>query len=133
MYSAFSYNQEEEMEAEEALLNAEPARPLKRLRLRGQENNSPSSASSPSKKSHIEKTTAREGGSSQQPRNKALLSDGNGRIAAHPGPMRDASSDRGKQPASTYAYALAEPKAEPVDEYESDYTRPIAIVPPGIQ
>lgn len=119
---------EEEMEAEEAPLNVESARPLKRLRLRGQENNSPSSASSPLKKSHIEKDTALEGGSSQQPRNNAVSSDVNGRVAARP--MRDASYDRGKQPASPHAsYELTVPKSEPVDE--EDYERrPLAMVPP---
>ncbi|CAI8602788.1 unnamed protein product [Vicia faba] len=90
---------EEEAEAEEALINVEPVQPLKRLRLRGQENNSTSSAPSPSKKPHIEKATAPEGSSAQQQQNKAVSSDGNTRIAARPAPMQDASSDRGKQPA----------------------------------
>ncbi|KEH42475.1 histone-lysine N-methyltransferase SUVR2-like protein [Medicago truncatula] len=119
---------EEETEAEEAPLNVESARPLKRLRLRGQENSSPSSASSPLKKSNIEKATALEGGSSQQPRNNVVSSDGNGRVAARP--MRDASFDRGKQPASPHAsYEFTVPKSEPVDE--EDYERrPLAMVPP---
>lgn len=123
---------------------------MKRLRLRGQENNSPSSAPSPSKKPHIEKATALEGSSAQRHQNKAVSSDGNTRIAARPGPMQDASSDRGKQPAlpqdslrgrkpgrlmlpsNQMPHALIVPKDEPVDELP-DYERPIAMVPPGIQ
>lgn len=72
---------------------------MKRLRLRGQEINSPSSAPSPSKKPHIEKATAFEGSSAQKHLNKTVSSDGNTRSAARSGPMPDASSDRGKQPA----------------------------------
>nr|XP_027188964.1 histone-lysine N-methyltransferase SUVR4-like isoform X2 [Cicer arietinum] len=99
---------EEEMEDEEASMNDEAARPLKRLRLRGQEsqhgdcvtNDSPSSAASPLKKLRIEKATTLQSFPAQQPQNKAVSSDGNVRIEARLGPMRDASSDRGKQPAS---------------------------------
>ncbi|CAJ2651788.1 probable inactive histone-lysine N-methyltransferase SUVR2 isoform X2 [Trifolium pratense] len=89
---------EEETEAEKAPINGESARPLKRLRLRG-ENNSPSSASSPSKKPHIENANALQGCSAQQSQNKAVSSEENVRIAGRPSPIRNTSSDRGKQPA----------------------------------
>lgn len=93
MYFSFSNNQEEEMLDEEAEMHVEPARPLKRLRLREQESqplhpvtiNAPSSAASPSKLSKLEEDP---------------VSNGNVRLEARSGPIRDAIVDKGKQPAS---------------------------------
>lgn len=152
------------MEGEEAEpeMHLEPARPLKRLRLRGQEsqplhpltNNAPSSAASPLKKPKLENDTLSEGCSGQKPQTKAVSSDGNLRIEARPAPTRDTIVDKGKQPVSPQvaprgapvepgkfllpnnqmpcSYALIVPKDEPIDELP-DYEAPIAVIPPGIQ
>lgn len=110
MFSEFSNNQEEEeMEnIEEAQMHVEPARPLKRLRLRGQESQSshpstscaPSSAASPLKEPKLEDDTLPKNYSRQQPQNTELSSGGNARIEARPAPARDVIVDKGKQPVS---------------------------------
>lgn len=144
---------------EEAEMHVEPARPLKRLRLREQDSqplhpvtiSAPSSAAYPSKKlPNLEVDT---------------LSDRNMRLEARSGPIR---GDRGKQPASPqvtlrgrkliterasipskeptvepgkflltsnqmpHNYALIVPKDEPVDFFAEDEV-PIAMIPPGIK
>ncbi|KAJ1397863.1 WIYLD domain [Sesbania bispinosa] len=88
MSSVFSNNQEEEMDGEEAQMHVEPARPLKRCLS--------------FKKLRSEDNTSAEGCSRKQPQsqNKAVSSDGNGRIEARPVPSRDGIADKGKQPAS---------------------------------
>ncbi|XP_027363541.1 probable inactive histone-lysine N-methyltransferase SUVR2 isoform X2 [Abrus precatorius] len=101
-------NEEEETEGEETQMHIEEARPLKRLRLRGQEsqplnslNNSTSSSSaSPSKKPRLEDNAFSKGHSGQKPQNREVSSDGNVRIEAHPLPPQDGIVDKGKQPAS---------------------------------
>ncbi|XP_061352664.1 probable inactive histone-lysine N-methyltransferase SUVR2 [Gastrolobium bilobum] len=100
---------EEEMEVDEEQMHVEEARPLKRLRLRGQEsqplhpltNSAPSSDTPPLKKPKLEDNTLSESRSRQQSQKKIFSSDGNARIEALPIPTRDGIVDRGKQPASS--------------------------------
>ncbi|KAL2323398.1 hypothetical protein Fmac_027777 [Flemingia macrophylla] len=146
--SSLSNNQEEETECEEAQMNVETARPLKRLRLRGQEvqhlHPPANSAPSPPSKIKSEDSGLPEGCSGKKPQDNAVSSDGNPRIEAHVSP-RDSIVDKGKQPASPQVYhrgkvlfpnsqmsqthALRIPKDEPVDDFP-DYEMPIAVIPP---
>ncbi|KAG5083693.1 hypothetical protein JHK84_053731 [Glycine max] len=92
----------------EAHTHEEPVRPLKRLRLRGQEGQSlrpltssgPSSAAFPLKMPKLEDGTVPESSSRLQPQSLAALSDGNARIGAHHVPPQDAVVDKGKKPIS---------------------------------
>ncbi|KAK7267443.1 hypothetical protein RIF29_20117 [Crotalaria pallida] len=99
---------QEEMEDEEAQLGVESAQPLKRLRLRGQENqpsypltsSGPSSAASPLKKPKLEKDSVPGSSSRQWPQSTAVSSDGNARTEPCPVPPQDGSVNKGKQPVS---------------------------------
>ncbi|XP_054799096.1 probable inactive histone-lysine N-methyltransferase SUVR2 isoform X1 [Prosopis cineraria] len=89
-------NDEGEMEDEEAQMQDEPVRPLKRLRLRGQENQAShplsicgtSSAASPSKMPKVEDELP------------DSCSNRNAETGIRPVPVRDSSVDKGKQPLS---------------------------------
>lgn len=97
------------MEDEEAQMQ-ETVRPLKRLRLRGQESQAShslaicgtSSAASPSKRPKIEEDTLPKSCSSQQPQHMAISSqsDRNAETDGRPVPTRDSIVDKGKQPLS---------------------------------
>lgn len=148
--SSFSNNQEEGTECEGAQMQVETARPLKRLRLRGQEGQplANSVPSPPSKKSKLEDNAISECCSEKKPQNIAVSSDGNPGIEARPLPPRDGMVDKGKQPASPQihhrgrrltseraspsiprTHTLIIPKDEPIDELP-DYEMPIAVIPP---
>ncbi|TKY62317.1 Histone-lysine N-methyltransferase SUVR4 [Spatholobus suberectus] len=124
-----------EVDDEEAHVHDEPLRPLKRLRLRGQEgqssrpqtSGSPSSAAFPLKTPKLEDGVAPESSSRLQPQSPAALSDGNARIEARQVPPQDAVVDKGKQPVSPQVTPrgrrsisdrtpLAEPLKEPTVE-----------------
>ncbi|TKY52771.1 Histone-lysine N-methyltransferase SUVR2 [Spatholobus suberectus] len=100
--SSFSNNQEEETECEEAQIHVETARPLKRLRLRGQELHplTNSAPSPPSKKPKLDDAALSEGCSGKKPQNKAVSPHRNIRTEARPLPPRDGFVDKGKQPVS---------------------------------
>lgn len=108
MYSGFSNIQEGEVDDEEAHTHEEPLRPLKRLRLRGQEVQSSRLLTScgsrsdafPLKTPKLEHDPIPESSSRLQPRSTAVLSDGNARIEAHQVQSRDAIVEKGKQPVS---------------------------------
>ncbi|XP_020220713.1 probable inactive histone-lysine N-methyltransferase SUVR2 isoform X2 [Cajanus cajan] len=95
---------------EEARTHEAPLRPLKRLRLRGQEGQSsrpmtmtsggPSSGAFPLKTPKLEDGTVPESSSRLQPQSTAALSDGNARVDARRVPPQDAVVDKGKQPLS---------------------------------
>ncbi|KAG5043629.1 hypothetical protein JHK87_007544 [Glycine soja] len=110
---------------EEAHTHGEPVRPLKRLRLRGQEGQSshpltssgPSSAAFPLKAPKLEDGAVPESSSRRQPQSMAALSDGNARIGARHVPPQDAVVDKGKKPISPQLTprarrSLAEPTVE---------------------
>ncbi|KAK7277481.1 hypothetical protein RJT34_22494 [Clitoria ternatea] len=100
---------EEETEGEEAQLHVEPAQPLKRLRLKGQEsqplhplnNSAPSSSSTPSKKPKLNENASPKEFSGLKPQNKAVSFGGNARTEVRSLPSGDGIVDQGKQPAST--------------------------------
>lgn len=108
VFSGFSNKQEDEMEDEQAGMHLESARPLKRLRLRGQEsqsmhpltNSGPSSAASPLKKPKLETDVLPGSSSRQRPQNIGVSSDENARIEACPVPPQDGIVEKGKQPVS---------------------------------
>lgn len=89
-------------------MHDEPLRPLKRLRLRGQEvlssrlltSSGPNSAAFPLKTPKLEPGTIPGSSSRLQPQSTTVLSDGNARIGAHQVQPRDAIVDMGKQPLS---------------------------------
>ncbi|XP_027351892.1 probable inactive histone-lysine N-methyltransferase SUVR2 isoform X1 [Abrus precatorius] len=93
---------------EEAHMHDEPVRPLKRLRLRGQDGHSsrpltscgPSTAALPLKTPKLEDDTVPESSFGLQPQSTTALSDGNARIEAGQVPLRDATVDKGKKPVS---------------------------------
>ncbi|KAI9085773.1 hypothetical protein K1719_010023 [Acacia pycnantha] len=95
-------NDEGEMEDEEAQIRDESVRPLKRLRLRGQENQlsigGTSSAASPSKMPKVEDDEL-----PQQPQYKAMSpqSNRNAETEVRPVPVKDSLVDKGKQPLSS--------------------------------
>ncbi|XP_027938009.1 probable inactive histone-lysine N-methyltransferase SUVR1 isoform X2 [Vigna unguiculata] len=124
-----------EVDNEEAHMHEEPMRPLKRLRLRGQEgqssrpltNRGHSSAAFPLKTPKLEEGTVPEISSRLQPQCSAALSDGNARNDAPHVPPQDAIVNRGKQPVSPQVTprggrsmsdhtSLAEPLKESVAE-----------------
>ncbi|KAK7336905.1 hypothetical protein VNO77_17458 [Canavalia gladiata] len=92
---------------DEAHMHDGPLRPLKRLRLRGQDVHSsrpltscgPSSASFPLKTPKLEDDTMPDS-SRLQPQSTTALSDGNARIETCEVPPRDATVDKGKKPVS---------------------------------
>lgn len=133
-------------------MHDEPLRPLKRLRLRGQEGHSsrllsnpgPSSAAFPLKTPKLE--------------DDATIPGSSARIEGHQVQPQDAIVDKGKQPVSPqdipggrrilsngnspavpssknkmpYPYNFIIPKDEPVDDIP-DYVVPLAVIHPGIQ
>ncbi|XP_028758274.1 probable inactive histone-lysine N-methyltransferase SUVR2 isoform X1 [Neltuma alba] len=106
-------NDEGEMEDEEAQMQDESVRPLKRLRLRGQENQASqplsicgtSSAASPSKIPKVEDDKVPERCSHQQPQYKAMSPQSNksAETEVRPAPVRDSIVNKGKQPLSPQA------------------------------
>ncbi|KOM30165.1 hypothetical protein LR48_Vigan967s003700 [Vigna angularis] len=99
---------DEDVDNEEAHMHEEPLRPLKRLRLRGQEGQSSRpltnrghiSAAFLLKTPKLEEGTVPEISSRLQPQSSAALSDGNARNDAPHVPSQDAIVNRGKQPVS---------------------------------
>ncbi|XP_061343460.1 probable inactive histone-lysine N-methyltransferase SUVR2 isoform X1 [Gastrolobium bilobum] len=99
---------EAEVDDEEAHMHDEPLRPLKRLRLRGQEVQSsrpltsfgPSSAASLLKIPKLDDDTVPGSSFSLEPRSTAALSDENASIEVRQVPPQDAIVDKGKKPLS---------------------------------
>ncbi|XP_061343461.1 probable inactive histone-lysine N-methyltransferase SUVR2 isoform X2 [Gastrolobium bilobum] len=108
MSSGLSNIQEAEVDDEEAHMHDEPLRPLKRLRLRGQEVQSsrpltsfgPSSAASLLKIPKLDDDTVPGSSFSLEPRSTAALSDENASIEVRQVPPQDAIVDKGKKPLS---------------------------------
>ncbi|KAG4996055.1 hypothetical protein JHK84_027099 [Glycine max] len=103
--SSLQNNQEAETECEEAQMHIETARPLKRLRLQGQESQplhplANSAPSPPSKRLKLDDNAS----SRKKLQNKPVSSDGNPRIEACSLPPQDCIVDKGKQPASPEVY-----------------------------
>lgn len=120
---------------EDANVRDEPVRPLKRLRLRGQEGTSsrplnsggPSLAAFSLKTPKLEDGIVPESSSRPQPQSTAALSDGNARVNPRQVPPQDAVVDKGKLPVSPQVTPsgrrsvpdrtpLAEPHKEPTIE-----------------
>lgn len=108
MCCGFSNIQDGDVDNEEAHMHEEPLRPLKRLRLRGQEgqssrpltNHGHSLAAFPLKTPKLEDGIVPETSSRLQPQSSAALSDGNARNDAPHVLPQDAIVNRGKQPVS---------------------------------
>lgn len=143
MSSAFSNIQEEEMEYEEAQMHVESARPLKKLRLRGQEsqplhplsNSSPSSAG-PSVRNDARPVSSQDGIVDKGKQSVSPQVSLRGR--RHISERASQTVDQGKfllpDNQMPHTHAMIIPKDEPIDELP-DYELPISVIPPqpGIQ
>jgi hypothetical protein len=159
MYYGFSNIQKVDVD-DEAPTHEEPVRPLKRLRLRGQDgqpsrllsNGGPSSAAFPLKTPKSQPGTVSGSSSRLQPQSTSVLSNGNGVVDKGKKPLspedtlrgRRSISDRNpppvvfKEPGTSplsksktpHSYPFITPKPEPFDE-EPDYLAPISMILPG--